>query len=95
MSDIAKARAEWSDIRADPDTTIRREKWAVWANTTGVQLMGALETLQAENERLRESESNLVKQINGYKDVLAQAEGIIYELREEKQIDQSPRTRWG
>lgn len=64
-------------------------------NPDGPEAATALEALQSENERLRESESNLVKQINGYKDVLAQAEGIIYELREEKQIDQSPRTRWG
>lgn len=42
---VEKARQEWSDICADPDTAIRREKWAVWANTTGIELM-------AENERL-------------------------------------------
>lgn len=55
MTDIEQAKAEWEDIRADPDTAIRREKWAVWANTTGLALLTENASLRKQLEDAREA----------------------------------------
>jgi hypothetical protein len=67
------------------DIVERLPKFVAAVEQTDISFRVGLKAIMLEAateiETLRATQSDLVKQINGLKDALAQAEGIIYELR--------------